>query len=347
MAVDRRKFLALSAGVLTSLEATSRISVSQVSTGPNNAIGASVAPIGTFPSVSSTFGGVPIGCGSDSFPSNSIEEIPGLLKRIGFGMVEITSVHLEPKTATPANSGSAAGSSVRPQGTPSGNSTAVPQAGPSRSADPEGWARLRDWRLNTPMSYFESVGRSFSDAGIVVYAYNTHWNDDVTDEELDRTFKATRAMGASVITAVCPPTNEFARRLDPIAKTNYMRVGIHNTRPSPLNSEAAWDTLLRECSRFVGINLDIGHYIDGGGDPVALVRSRRDLIVDIHIKPKGNPSPSSKIPVDGDSTVRDFLAAMRDNRWSIPCNFEDERRQPDKLTTMALWYGYLQGVLGV
>jgi sugar phosphate isomerase/epimerase len=281
------------------------------------------------PKTRSTVAGVSVGCTSLSFMLKPIEQVPAILKHLGFGITEITSDHLEPvlgKGRFPWASGAGF-------------------KGLARGWTPEAREKLRQWRLTTPLSYFEGIGRKFQEAGIDVYSYNAHFADDVSDAELDRSCQVTRAMGAQVVTVVCSQTNEFAKRLDAAAKKNRFRMAIHNTpHPNVLTSWSAYDRLLEGCSEYLGINLDVGHYADGGGDLVDLLSRKSDRIFDIHLRPKGHEQ-ASPIPPPGDTTVRDTLIALRDNHLTIPANLEYEVFTPDNLIPVERWFAYCKKVL--
>src|SRR5262249_19192220 len=84
---------------------------------------------------------------------------------------------------------------------------------------------LRRWRLETPLSHFQDVGRKFKSAGIAVYAYNYSANSSFTDAEIDRGFEMTKALGAEIITM--STTVEVARRIAPLAEKHKMVVAMH------------------------------------------------------------------------------------------------------------------------
>ncbi len=85
--------------------------------------------------------------------------------------------------------------------------------------------QLRAWRLDTPLDHFRSVAKKFRDAGISIHAYNYSFSADMTDEEIDRGFEMTRALGAQYITA--STTIATARRVAPFADRHRMNVAMH------------------------------------------------------------------------------------------------------------------------
>ena len=105
-----------------------------------------------------------------------------------------------------------------------------PASDAGRGAPPEAQraAResLRKWRVETPMSHFQGVRKQFNSSGISIFAYNYSFRDDFTDEEIDRGFEITKALGANVITA--STTLPVATRVAPFADKHNIWVGFHN-----------------------------------------------------------------------------------------------------------------------
>jgi hypothetical protein len=62
---------------------------------------------------------------------------------------------------------------------------------------------LRKWRLGIGLDKYREVGKD-SDGGIKFYSYNLSFNDSFTDEEIDKGFQMTQALGTSIITASSP-----------------------------------------------------------------------------------------------------------------------------------------------
>jgi hypothetical protein len=83
---------------------------------------------------------------------------------------------------------------VEPQAPPGGRGPGSPEALKARED-------LRKWRVETPLEHFQDIRRRFGAAGISIYAYNYSFNASFTDQEIDRGFEMTRALGAGIITA--------------------------------------------------------------------------------------------------------------------------------------------------
>jgi len=79
----------------------------------------------------------------------------------------------------------------------------VSAAGRGASADERQKAReaVRRWRLETPLDHFRGIRKQFESAGLAIAAYNYSPGADFTDEEIDRGFEMTKALGAGFITS--------------------------------------------------------------------------------------------------------------------------------------------------
>jgi len=329
MTFNRREFLDLSLGAGAFLAAAPLASTAQ--------------PAIKLPKISSTFGGVPLGCGSISFMDTPIEGVPALIASAGYGLVEIIDSHMQPPFGRGAPPGGASAPAPAGGANPASSAGAA-RGGGGRAMDPETRAKLRDWRMTVPLSRFEEVAGLFRAQKIYVYSYHSHFTPDFTDGEIDRVFEMAHTLGCQIMTAATIRTNEFALRLDPYAQKHKMRVGIHNLDAN-LSTVAQYDEMLHGCSDYMGINFDIGHWADAGADCVDLLRRRHDSIVELHIKGKRGTTPAGKILADGDNTAKDVLLALRDNKWPIPAVLEYEVRGTDKVVAVKEWFDYSKEVL--
>jgi sugar phosphate isomerase/epimerase len=135
--------------------------------------------------------------------------------------------------------------------------------------------------LTTPLTEFEVIKKRADSIGILIFNYNAGLSDDMTDAETDRIFQIAKAMGASTISAVGPKT--LFRRLDPLAKQYGIRTS-YDTSARGMLEEAEIQDLLRGLSDYSNYNLDAGHYVAGGGDPIAFLNKYHDRVIDVHIK---------------------------------------------------------------
>jgi sugar phosphate isomerase/epimerase len=188
---------------------------------------------------------------------------------------------------------------------------------------------LRKWRLETPLDYFRAVAKKFSDAGITLSAYCLNFNDTFTAQELNRGFEMTKAMGLDLITT--STTLTCARRLAPLAEKHRIRVAMHGhdnvTDPNQFAKPESFAQALQMSRQFY-INLDIGHFLAAGYDPVQYLNQFHDKILMLHIKDrKKNHGPGTPFG-EGDTPIRQVLVTLRDKHYAIPANIEYEYGGP-------------------
>ena len=186
---------------------------------------------------------------------------------------------------------------------------------------------LRKWRLETPISHFQGVKKQFDAAGITISAYNYSFRDDFTDEEINRGFEMTRALGANVITA--STTLPVARRVAPFAEKHKMIVAMHghsNTKdPNEFATPESFANAMK-MSRFFKINLDIGHFTAANYDAVAFMKEQHANITNIHLKDRKKNQGDNVPWGEGDTPIREVLQLLKKERWPIRAHIEYEYR---------------------
>jgi sugar phosphate isomerase/epimerase len=235
--------------------------------------------------------GVQIGVQSYSFRDRSFDEAIQAIVEVGINSCELWQGHLEPK-----------------------------------GRDGEA---LRKWRLETPLSFFEEAGQKLANAGIQLSAYNYSFRKDMTDAEIERGFLMARSLGATVITASSNPS--LSKRIDGFAKTFKIRVGMHNHaqggKPDEFDGPKEFAQAMQGTSPFICINLDIGHFVAAGFDPVDYIQQQHSRIVTLHVKDRkkgiGPASPTVKFGT-GDTPIKEVLQLLKTRNYKIPANIEHE-----------------------
>jgi sugar phosphate isomerase/epimerase len=186
---------------------------------------------------------------------------------------------------------------------------------------------LRRWRLTTPLDHFQAIGRKFKSAGITVYAYNYSPNANFTDDEIDRGFEITKALGAEIITASA--TLEAARRMVPFAERHRMVVAMHNhSNVKDPNEFATIESLTTamSLSKYFKVNLDIGHFTAANYDAVAYIREHHDRITNLHLKDRKKNQGDNVPWGTGDTPIREILQLLKREKWPIRAYLEYEHR---------------------
>lgn len=106
--------------------------------------------------VSSVFRGVQLGAQTYCFRNLPLDGMIQAMVEVGLGDCEVFSPHVEPRLSR---------------------------------------EDLRKWRLTVPLDEMKAARKKFDDAGITVSAYNLSFNDSFTDEEIDRGFELSKALG--------------------------------------------------------------------------------------------------------------------------------------------------------
>jgi len=247
--------------------------------------------------IDSKIDGVQLGAQTYSFRDMALDPCIAAMKEIGLGECELFMGHVEPKDL-------------------------------KRDA-------LRQWRLETPASYFEGIAKKFADAGIQIYAYTINFRDDMSDEELDRGFQQTKWLGPDLITT--STTHTCAKRLVPFAEKHKVRVALHGhdavNNPNEFSRPEDFSEAMAMSPLFL-INLDIGHFTAGGYDAVKYIQQNHDKIVCLHIKDrkrdyavngKVGQGTGKNMPFgEGDTPIKPVLQLLKKNGWPIPANIEYE-----------------------
>ena len=202
-------------------------------------------------------------------------------------------------------------------------------AGRGASGDVQKAAResLRKWRVETPISHFQGVRKQFNSSGISIFAYNYSFRDDFTDQEIDRGFEITKALGAGVITA--STTLPVAARVAPFAEKHKMMVAMHghsNTKdPNEFSTPESFAKAV-QLSKLFKVNLDIGHFTAANYDPVAYMKEHHANITNIHLKDRKKNQGDNVPWGEGDTPIREVLQLLKKERWPIHAHIEYEYR---------------------
>jgi sugar phosphate isomerase/epimerase len=206
----------------------------------------------------------------------------------------------------------------------------------------------KKWRMETPLSYFQETRKKFDDAGILLYAFTYGFRKDSSDEEIERGFLMTQAMGVKYITSSANVS--VAPRVDKYAQKYKIMVGFHghdSTNPDEFSTPETFARAMKGASPYIGVNLDIGHFVAAGGDPVAYIREHHAKIVTLHIKDR-KKNHGDNLPFgQGDTPIVAVLQLLRDNHWKIPANIEYEYGTPgmDTIVEMKKCFAYCKKAL--
>jgi sugar phosphate isomerase/epimerase len=178
-----------------------------------------------------------------------------------------------------------------------------------------------------PMAGFKALRKFYNDAGVNIHIvkFGNIGDKNMSDEQIEYYFEATKAAGAVGITREI--SEDAAKRLGPIADKHRIWIGFHNhTQLTP----TFYDGPILSHGKYLGINLDIGHYVAGTNhSPLPLIEKHHDRILSLHLKDrKVNNGPNMPFG-QGDTPVALVLQLMKRNQYTFPADIELEYKVPE------------------
>jgi len=253
--------------------------------------------------------GVTLGAQSYSFRDRSLDEAIKAMVDIGLSCCELWQGHVEPRKMKAEE--------------------------------------LRKWRTSVSLDEFKKVREKFKKAGIKLYAYNYSFRDDFSDEEMARGFEMGKALGVKCLTASSNVST--AKRVNPFAVKAKMMVGMHNhsnIKPNEFARPEDFEEAMRGESNYIGINLDIGHFVAAGYDPVEYIEKHHDRIVTIHLKDR-KKNQGANLPFgQGETPIRECLQLLRPRKWKSPAVIEYEDKGADTVEEVRKSYENCRKALG-
>jgi sugar phosphate isomerase/epimerase len=256
--------------------------------------------------INSKINGVQLGVQGYSFRDMPLDKAIAAMAQIGLGECELWQGNIEPKVDREA---------------------------------------LRKWRTTVPMDFFRDVKKQFDAAGIELYAYNYSFREDFTDEEIARGFEMAKALGVTRLTA--SSTVPMGKRLDPFAVAAQMYVGMHNhsrVSPGEFASPQSFLDAMAGNSKYICINLDIGHFVGADFRPVEFLKQYHDRIVTLHIKDLKIHGPAVPFGT-GDTPIKEVLQLVKETRYNIPANIEYEYPGGDTVAEVKKCFEYCKAAL--
>jgi len=205
-----------------------------------------------------------------------------------------------------------------------------------------------DLRGQAMLDHFKALRKQYDDGGVLIYAYTYGFRHDSTDEDIERGFQIARALGVKYITS--SGNVSVAPRVDKVAQKYKIMVGFHghdSTKPDEFATADSFARAMKGASPYIGVNLDIGHFVAAGGDPVAYITEHHDKIVTLHIKDR-KKNHGANLPFgQGDTPIGPVLHLLRDKGWKIPANIEYEYGKPgmDTIAEVKKCFAYCKQAL--
>ncbi|MDP3073729.1 MAG: sugar phosphate isomerase/epimerase [Opitutaceae bacterium] len=208
----------------------------------------------------------------------------------------------------------------------------TPKAAKTGDAPDNNTMKLREWRRTAPLARVADFRRMFDNGGVAIEILKVDGIFAMTPEELDYSFTIAKTLGARAISTEISKKEEDHQRVGQFADKHRILLALHgHATTTGADYERAYAH-----GKFVGSNLDIGHYVAGdNGSPVDFIKKNHARISHVHIKDrkKGN-GPNTPFG-EGDTPIKDVLRLIRDNKWAIQATIEFEYKVPESSTRMA------------
>jgi sugar phosphate isomerase/epimerase len=270
----------------------------------------------------SNFNGVQIGAITYSFRSmpGTAEDLLKYIVECGISSVELMGEPAEQYAGIPTGGGG-----PRPR---RGQMTDE-----QRKAREQRQEEILNWRLSVSMDKYRALRKMYNDAGVNIHIvkFGNIGNQGMSDAEIEYYFNVAKALGARGITREL--SEQAAKRLGPIADEHKIVIGFHNhTQIKP----DTYDGDILSYGKYLGINLDIGHYVAGTNQsPIPLIEKYHDRILSLHLKDrKVNNGPNMPFG-QGDTPVALILQLMKREKWTFPGDIELEYRIPQGSNAVA------------
>jgi sugar phosphate isomerase/epimerase len=98
-------------------------------------------------------------------------------------------------------------------------------------------------------------------------------------------------------------------------------------------------------SKYISVNLDIGHFWAANFDPVAYLRENHKRIVTLHIKDRRkNQGPNLSFG-EGDTPIKQVLDELKKSKWRIPAMIEYEYKGENTMAEVKKCFEYCRKCL--
>lgn len=271
-------------------------------------LSAAFAPLLSAAKINSKIQGVMIGAQSYSFRDRPLDECIAAMKAVGLGYVELWQGHLEPKAE----------------------------------------ADKKKWREDPPLDQLKQARQKFDDAGILLYALNYSFRDNFSDLEIENGFKIAQALQVDKITA--SSNVDIGPRVDKYAEQYKTYVGFHNHDRMVKNEFARpedWEEVMKGRSKYMKINLDIGHFTAANFDPVQFLEQHHTDILTLHIKDR-KKNHGANLPFgEGETPIKEVLEVLKKKYYQIPAMIEYEYGKPglDPVAEVKKCFEYMKAAL--
>ena len=273
---------------------------------------------------SSKFSGVQIGVISYSFRSLKADEILPAIVKAGISEVELMSNHAEALLGAPA--------------VPFGRGT---------PPNPAAVEALKKWRSSVSMDKFRDLGKSFKTAGVDIEILCYNLPKGVADDEIEYCFQMAKAFGVRAISSTAQMVT--AKRVAPFADKHKIMWGGHGhdktDDPEEFSTPETFAQIM-SFGKYMGVNLDIGHFTAANYEPVAYIKEHHARITNLHLKERKKNHGDNVPWGQGDTNIKGVLQLLKKEKYGFPANIEYEYQgKDDPVTEVARCVQFCRGAL--
>ena len=201
--------------------------------------------------------------------------------------------------------------------------------------------RQRKFLVETPDTYYEEFRARFDRAGINIHSYNPYVQNAVGDalrgpglspEECEGLFRSCNALRVKYLNLSTRLAT--VKQLLPYAEKYKVMLCPHGHSITWDKEEFAGTDTFEAAfalSKWIGANLDIGHFAAIGEDPLVFIGKYHDRISNLHLKdrqrnqPGVNEETGNNVPWGkGDTPIRETLKFLQEKRYAVPAFVEYE-----------------------
>ena len=271
----------------------------------------------------STINGVRLGTITYSYRSMPDQSAEAYLKYIldsGISRIEFMGAPVEAFAGAPQPARGGGGGGGRRDGQPP---TPEQQAAQREAVD-----KLKAWRTSVSMDKFKALRKMYNDAGVTIYAWK-QLSPNMSDEEFEYVFNVAEALGCTHTTLELTDDVAQLKRIGDFAEKKKIYAAYHTHLQG---SMTAFDQAFA-VSKGNMANVDLGHFVAAGGDPVAFLTKFHDRIASFHLKDRTTPEHGQKnLPWGtGDTPLKALLQMVKKNKWTMPAAIELEYDVPEGL----------------
>jgi sugar phosphate isomerase/epimerase len=269
----------------------------------------------------STFDGVQIGTITYSFRSmpSTADDLLHYLVQCGIGSIELMG--------EPAEQFAGAPSFAQLRWPRRGEQFTDEQRAQFRAARQARAAEVKAWRTSASMGRFEALRQRYDDAGVNIHVVKFQdIGPNMSENEVHYCFNVAKALGARGITTEI--SEEKAKFLAPFADEHKIMIGFHNHTQVDASS---WEAPLSH-GAYLGVNLDVGHYVAGTNEsPIPIIERYGEggRILSLHMKDRRvNNGPNMPFG-EGDTPLALILQLMKRNKYTFSADIELEYQVPE------------------